>query len=300
MDTFLTLKQLQAVLKENNISPRKELGQNFLIDRNMRNKILSFAEITGKDTVVEIGAGLGALTGAIAEKAGFVYAFEKDNKLAGILKNRLECNNRIKIIEKDFLDLDQDFFCSAGKIKIIGNLPYYVASPILFRLLKFRKYWNMAIVMIPEDVAIRIVAKTGDKNFGLMAVLFSMLTGCSICCRVPGSVFYPEPEIRSVVMKIAPESKFETEIKDKEIFWTVLPGLFAQRRKNILNVLSRSFRIEKKQALLILRKAQIEPDLRSHQLKIHNIIKLVEQILETKSRSELIQFDHLKEKSKII
>lgn len=278
MDTFLTLRKLQAVLKENNIYPRKELGQNFLVDRNIRDKIISFAELNKNDTVVEIGCGLGALTGVLAEKAGFVYGFEKDKNLADILKNKLANINNIKIEEKDFLKIPDDFFVFKENIKVIGNLPYCAASQILFKLIEIRKHLKLAVVMLPEDVAIKIIAKTGDKNFGLMAVLFSLFTKSSICHRVPGSVFYPEPEIKSVVMKIIPEEKFKNSIKNYDVFLSILPGIFTGRRKNILNVMCKSFNLDKETVLSILKQAQIEPFLRSHQLKIEEIIKLTENI----------------------
>lgn len=298
MDTFLTPTQLLETLRKNKIIPRKQLGQNFLIDKNIRNKIISFAEITKEDIVVEIGSGLGALTGILAEKAGSVYAFEKDRKLASILKNKITDIPNIHIEEKDFLDVDEIFFKSLKtRVKVIGNLPYYIASPILFKLLKLKNYLKMAIVMVPEDVAIRIVSKTGDRNFGFMAVLFSLLSECSIIYRVSGSVFYPEPEIRSVIMKVVPKEKPEKEV-NQEIFWMIAEKIFTRRRKNILNVLSKSFNINKNLTLSILEQARIKPALRSHQLEIDDIVKLVHVILKAKN-SENCKFDLLGEKDKI-
>ncbi|HOC02419.1 MAG TPA: rRNA adenine dimethyltransferase family protein, partial [bacterium] len=159
MDTFLTLNKLQTLLRRNNINPRKNLGQSFLIDKNIRNKILSFIEINKDDTIVEIGSGTGALTGILGEKAGIVYAFEKDEKLADILQKEVANYPEIKIIKKDFLDVDGSFFKQIKKrVKIVGNLPYYAVSPILFKLFDIRQYWNTALVMVPEEVATRIIA----------------------------------------------------------------------------------------------------------------------------------------------
>ncbi|HOK80429.1 MAG TPA: 16S rRNA (adenine(1518)-N(6)/adenine(1519)-N(6))-dimethyltransferase RsmA [bacterium] len=285
MDTLLTIKQLQQILASHKIFPKKQLGQNFLIDRNIRDKIISFAGITKNDIVVEIGPGLGALTGTIAEKAKFVYGFEKDRKLVKILLNMVSNLPNVFIEEKDFLELDEGFFRKfENKIKIIGNLPYYVASPILFKFLEIRDYWQLAVVMIPEEVAIRIIAKPGDKNFGLMAVLFSLLTNCSICYKVRGSVFYPEPEINSVVMKILSREKPTIDIKNLEAFWKILPKLYMQRRKTILNVVSNSFKLDKKIAASVVQKAGIQPSLRSHQIEIDKMLTLVERISEIKNR----------------
>ncbi|MGB9643159.1 MAG: 16S rRNA (adenine(1518)-N(6)/adenine(1519)-N(6))-dimethyltransferase RsmA [Candidatus Ratteibacteria bacterium] len=284
MDTLLTIKQLQQLLASNKIFPKKQLGQNFLIDRNIRDKIVSFANITKNDIVVEIGPGLGALTGTIAEKAKFVYGFEKDRKLVKILHNIVSNLSNVFIEEKDFLELDENFFRKfESKIKVIGNLPYYVASPILFKLLEIRNYWQLAVVMIPEEVAIRIISKPGDKNFGLMAVLFSLLTNCSICYKVSGSVFYPEPEINSVIMRILSREKPDIEIKNPETFWEILPKLYIQRRKTILNVVSNSFKLDKNSADTILKKAGIQPTLRSHQIELDKMLTLVERIAEVKN-----------------
>ncbi|MCM8788554.1 MAG: 16S rRNA (adenine(1518)-N(6)/adenine(1519)-N(6))-dimethyltransferase RsmA [Candidatus Omnitrophica bacterium] len=278
--------------------PKRRLGQHFLIDKNILNKIIQAANLTKDDSFVEIGAGLGALTGSLVEKAGFVYAFEKDRKIADILKKRFEGISNIYIEEKDFLEFDWDSLMFKNRIKIIGNLPYYIASPILFKLLKFKQFWEMAVVMIPEEVATKIVAKTGDKSFGLMSVVFSLLTSCSICYRIPASVFYPEPEIKSVVMKITPEKKSEIEKINQKVLWSILPGLFVQRRKNILNVLSKSFKIDKNTVLSILEKIQIEPSLRSHQLKLDQVIKIAEQIAKMRE-SEKFNLTALEKKDKI-
>ncbi len=138
----------------------------------------------------------------------------------------------------------------------------------------------MAIVMVPEDVAIRIVAKPGDRNFGFMSMAFSLLSECSIVYRVSGSVFYPEPEVTSVVMKIIPVERIGSKM-DQELFWIISQKLFIQRRKNMLNVLSKSFEIDKNTALSILNQASIEPTLRSHQLEIDKIVKLIQLISKT-------------------
>ncbi|MCM8817060.1 MAG: 16S rRNA (adenine(1518)-N(6)/adenine(1519)-N(6))-dimethyltransferase RsmA [Candidatus Omnitrophica bacterium] len=287
MDTFLTITQILETLKKNKITPNKQLGQNFLIDKNIREKIISFAEIEKQDIVVEIGCGLGALTGILAEKAEFVYAFEKDRKLASILRNKIEGLSNIKIEEKDFLEVEEKYFSSLKtRVKIIGNLPYYIASPILFKLLKLRKYIKLAVVMVPEDVATRIVAKTGDKNFGVMAALFSLFSHCFIVYRVSRTVFYPTPEITSVIMKIIPVEKFESELT-QDIFWKTLEKLFIQKRKNILNVISKSFKIDKNTAQSILEQAKITPTLRSHQLEIDQIVRLVHLM----SKAKLKNFD---------
>ncbi|HON04920.1 MAG TPA: 16S rRNA (adenine(1518)-N(6)/adenine(1519)-N(6))-dimethyltransferase RsmA [Candidatus Ratteibacteria bacterium] len=279
MDTFLTLNKLQTLLRRNNINPRKNLGQSFLIDKNIRNKILSFIEINKDDTIVEIGSGTGALTGILGEKAGIVYAFEKDEKLADILQKEVANYPEIKIIKKDFLDVDGSFFKQIKKrVKIVGNLPYYAVSPILFKLFDIRQYWNTALVMVPEEVATRIIAKTGDKNFGIMAFLFSLLTKCSICYKIKGSAFYPEPEITSVVMKISMLDKPSIEIKNQEDFWRTVPKLFVQKRKTVLNVLRNSFHMSRETAESILRDTGIKQELRTHQIEIPTLIKLIEAI----------------------
>ena len=277
---FLTLNKLKELLEKENIKPNKILGQHFLIDKNVRNKIIVFAELTPEDTVIEIGPGFGELTGSIAEKAGRVYGFEKDQHVADVLKKRFAEKENVEVIVKDFLDVEDSFFKNiAGNVKIIGNLPYYVASPILFKLLKLRNYWKSALVSLPEEVSKRIIATPGEKNFGLMAVLFSLYTNTKVCYKIGKKVFYPIPEVNSVFLCIAPLKKTSVPIPDEEIFWKIVPSLFLYRRKTLQNVLTLVLKINKQEVKIILEKAWIKPSLRSHQLRLEQLIKLSEAIL---------------------
>ncbi|MCL5674254.1 MAG: 16S rRNA (adenine(1518)-N(6)/adenine(1519)-N(6))-dimethyltransferase RsmA [Candidatus Omnitrophica bacterium] len=277
---FLTLNKLKELLKNEGIKPNKILGQHFLIDKNVRDKIIGFAELTSTDTVIEIGPGFGELTESITEKAGRVYGFEKDRHIAGILKKRFAEKENVRIIIQDFLDVEASFFKDfEGNLKIIGNLPYYVASPILFKLLKLRNYWESALVSLPEEVSKRIIAAPGEKDFGLMAVLFSLYTDTKVCYKIGKKVFYPVPDVKSVFLCIKPLKKPSVPIPDEETFWKIIPSIFLYRRKTIQNVLAHVLKIKKQDIKIILEKSGIKPSLRSHQLNLEQLIKLSDVIL---------------------
>ncbi len=276
---FLTLNKLKDLLKKEGLKPNKILGQHFLIDKNTRDKIIKFAELTSADTVIEIGPGLGELTESIAEKAIKVYGFEKDPHIAALLKKRFSGKENVEIIIKDFLSVEDSFFKGfPNNLKIIGNLPYYIASPILFKLLKLRRYWNLALVSVPEEVSKRIVANQGEKDFGLMAVLFSLYTQTRACYKLGKRVFYPIPAVNSIFLSIKSLKNPSIPIPDEEIFWKILPSIFLFKRKTIQNVLAQVLKIKKADTQILLENADIKPFLRSHQLTLKQMITLVEAI----------------------
>ncbi|MCL5409006.1 MAG: 16S rRNA (adenine(1518)-N(6)/adenine(1519)-N(6))-dimethyltransferase RsmA [Candidatus Omnitrophica bacterium] len=292
-DEFLTLNKLKELLKKEGIKPNKILGQHFLIDRNVRDKIIDFAQLNPDDIVIEIGSGLGEITEGIAKQVKKVYGFEKDPHIADILKKRLAEKENVEIIIKDFLDMEESFFKNIAvnnNIKIIGNLPYYIASPILFNLLKFRNYWNLALVSLPQEVSKKIIAVSGEKDFGFMAVLFSLYTQTRICYKLGKTIFYPMPKVTSVFLSIKPLKTPSVFIPDEKMFWEIIPTLFLYKRKTIQNVLGKTWKINKNDLKTILEKSDINPLLRSHQLNLDQMIKLVNTYkpLTTKNKNIII------------
>ena len=278
---FLTLNRLRDLLEREGIKPNKILGQNFLIDRNVRNKILTFADLEKEDTVVEIGPGLGSLTEGMAGKVKKIYAFEKDPKIAEIARTMFEEDPSIEIITKNFLDVDEMMFKNTGgKVKIIGNLPYCVASPILFKLLELKSYWKFALVSLPEEVARRVVAVPGEKDFGLLAVLFSIYARAETRYRLGKRVFYPIPEVNSVFIAIEPLEKPKIFIRNEDDFRKEVPFIFRYRRKSILNVLGYILKQEKDFIKTRLDEIRVNPDLRSHQLSLEQISGIADLITD--------------------
>lgn len=226
------------ILRTRAIRPRKRLGQSFLQDLNIVNKIVDFADIRPDETVVEIGAGLGIMTGLIAQKARRVIALEVDPSMIAVLKERLQCFHNVDVVETDVLKFD--FFSAlphdpSEKLKIIGNVPYHISSPILFHLMDFRGCISQMVLMLQKEVADRIRAVPGRKDYGIPSVIVSMFCRTQRLMDVPASCFYPEPKVVSSILKIGVREKPLIDAGDEELFRKIVRLAFAKRRKTLVN-----------------------------------------------------------------
>jgi len=228
----------KEILRTHGIRPRKRLGQSFLQDLNIANKIVDFADIQTGETVVEIGAGLGIMTGLMAAKARRVIALEIDPFMIDILKERLQCFDNVDIVETDVLKFDFFSACApdtSEKLKIVGNIPYHISSPILFRLLDFRKRISWMFLMLQKEVADRIRALPGGKDYGIPSVITAMFCDAQRLMDVPASCFYPEPKVVSSILKIGVREKPVIDLQNEEMFCRIVRLSFAKRRKTLLN-----------------------------------------------------------------
>jgi len=204
------------ILRNRGIRPRKHLGQSFLQDLNIANKIVDCADIRTDETVVEIGAGLGIMTGLMAVKARRVVALDVDPIMIGILRERLASFDNVEVVETDVLKYD--FFSvlppqSSEKLKIVGNLPYHISSPILFRLIDFRRCISRMVLMLQKEVFCRTER----------------------LLNVPAGCFYPEPKVVSSVLKLGVREKPLVNLKDEALFCKIVRLAFAKRRKTLVN-----------------------------------------------------------------
>jgi len=224
------------ILKRHRIRPVKRLGQSFLVDNNITSRIVDASKIGRDDTVVEIGAGLGAMTSMIAERAKKVIALEIDPKLVNVLIEELKEMSNIEIIHTDVLRYD---FSSPlggnGKIKVIGNIPYNVSSQILFRLIEFRDHISSATLMFQKEVADRIAAVPGTKEYGILSVIIPMYAVLSTIMTVPPLCFHPKPKVDSSVLKMDMREKPLFELSDQNIFLKTVKTAFSKRRKTLAN-----------------------------------------------------------------
>lgn len=226
------------ILKEHGIRPRKRLGQAFLQDPNVLRRIVAAAGICSDETVVEIGAGLGIMTEVMAARAGRVIAVEVDPLLAGILRERLRGWKNVDIVEMDVLEYDFSSALSdrrSAKIKVVGNLPYQISSPILFRLLDSRPVVSMAVLMLQKEVVDRITAAPGTKDYGIPSVMISMYCRTRRLMDVPGSCFYPAPRVDSSVVELTMREEPLVSLVEDEAFRCVVRTAFSRRRKTLLN-----------------------------------------------------------------
>lgn len=281
---FLILRKLREVIEKEGIDIKKNLGQHFLIDRNSRDKLLSFADLKKTDIVVEIGPGLGSLTEGIVGKVKEYYGFEIDEKFCKFLKEIFGKFKNVHIINRDFLSTDEKWWNSfKGKVKVIGNTPYYLSTPILFHILKFYKKIKMALLTVQKEVGERFVATPGSKKYSSISVLLYIYTDSKICYPLKKDVFYPKPKVESVAIKIVPLKKPRINIEDEKKFWDFLPFIFSYRRKKIPNVVKKVFKIEKGIFERKLIENQLSPEKRVEEFypeQIYQIFEIIKKIKE--------------------
>ena len=265
--------------------PRKRFGQNFLVDRNVLNKILDAAEISEGDPVLEVGPGAGTLTQALAERGAKVVAVEVDRDLVAILSEVLEGSNA-EVINADILSLNlpqflQDHFGSM-KVKVLGNLPYYITSPIIGDLLMARSQVERIVLMAQKEVAERLKASPGTKDFGSMSVFVQYYAEVEVIAHVSRNVFLPPPDVSSAIVRLTPRERPPVEVPSDELFFDVVHCAFGQRRKTLLNSLSdcQALGLTKEQVSQVLQKAHIEPSRRAETLSLEEFAAIAQAIAD--------------------
>jgi 16S rRNA (adenine1518-N6/adenine1519-N6)-dimethyltransferase len=229
---------VRKMLSQYDIHPRKRLGQSFLEDMNIIRRIVALAEPAEGETIVEIGAGLGFMTEELAKRAGRVIAVEVDPRLAAVLRERFIGQDRVEVVETDVLKYDFSSAGSGERIKVVGNIPYHISSPILFRLLDFRRSISSMLLMFQKELADRIAAPPGTKDYGIPSVMVARYTRAVCELTVPPTCFYPVPDVVSSVLRIVVRQ--EPDLPDEAIFSGIVRAAFAQRRKTLWNNLRRS------------------------------------------------------------
>ncbi|QQY79886.1 dimethyladenosine transferase [Keratinibaculum paraultunense] len=269
-------KYVKEILDKYGFKFSKSLGQNFLIDGNIVRKISQIANITDKDCVLEIGPGIGTLTEELALNAKKVVAVEIDEKLLPILEETLQAHDNVEIIHGDILNMDItkiiDEHMDGGPIKVVANLPYYVTTPIIAKLLEEDLNIHSIVVMVQKEVGERMIASPGSKQYGSLSVFVSFYTYPEIKMDVPKTVFMPQPKVDSVVIKL--NMKEELPKVDRKVFFKVVRSAFGKRRKTILNALSSGLGVEKETIREVLESLNISTNIRAENLKIEDFIKI--------------------------
>lgn len=266
-------EQVKDILRKRGMSVRKKYGQNFLIDRNIVDKIMKVASIKQDDTVVEIGPGLGALTFELSKRAKRVIAYEIDAGLAGYLQEELRSSDNVLVVQKDFLEVELDV---PESIKVISNLPYYITTPILFQLLESKQDIDSIVVMMQKEVAERLVAKPRTKQYNALSVILQFLAEVKIEFHVPKTCFYPVPDVDSSIIqiKIKPE-RHEISAAD---FIAFVKNAFHQRRKTLLNNVASAYHLKKPFIEVMLEETKHSPSVRAEELSLEQFIELYEYI----------------------
>lgn len=272
----------KEILGKYGFSFKKSLGQNFLIDPNILRNITEYAGLSEKTAAIEIGPGIGALTEHLARTSGKVVAFEIDQRLIPILGDTLSPYKNVKIINEDILEADVEAiinkeFEGFEDIMVVANLPYYVTTPIILKLLMERLPIRGICVMLQKEVGDRISAQPGTKAYGSLSIAIQYYTEAEMVMTVPKTVFMPQPNVDSAVIRLTKREKPPVEVISEDFFFTVTRSSFAQRRKTILNNLSSQLPQgkEKKDMILeALSSAGIEPTRRGETLSIQEFGRL--------------------------
>jgi 16S rRNA (adenine1518-N6/adenine1519-N6)-dimethyltransferase len=289
MRDIATPTRTKEILKKYGFSFKKSLGQNFLIDLNILSKIVDSAELTKEKGAIEIGPGIGALTEQLARRAGKVVAIEIDQRLLPILADTLSPYPHAEVIHGDVLEMDlisliREKFKDQEKVSVVANLPYYVTSAILMKLLEERLPLENIVVMIQKEVAERIAAAPGSKAYGALSVLAQFYAEAELVTIVPHSVFIPQPNVDSAVLRLRIREKPAVEVASESMFYRVVKASFAQRRKTLANnLMNNLFGKDKKEEMLrVLEEAGIDPARRGETLSIEEFARLSNLISGTR------------------
>jgi len=263
----------------------KSLGQNFLIDENMVDKILDGATLTENDVVLEIGPGIGVMTQAMSQRVKKVVSVEIDSALIPVLDYTLEGCDNVKVIHNDVLNVDlhklieEEF--DGQRPKVVANLPYYVTTPIVMKFLEEHIPVTDIVIMIQKEVADRMASEPSNKTYGALSVAVQYYCNVSMVARVPKGVFMPQPGVDSAVVRLAIRDEKPVSLIDEAIFFNTVRDAFGKRRKTLLNALS-SGRLGLEKALCreVLESASIDPKRRGETLSIDEFATLANAIAE--------------------
>lgn len=286
IEEISTPRRTKEIISRHGFSFKKSLGQNFLIDQNILYKIVEAAGLDKDKGALEIGPGIGALTEKLAQTAGAVTAVEIDQRLIPILKEVLEPYPNVRVHHGDVLKVDlqelfREHFDGVSKVSVVANLPYYVTTPILMKLLEEKLPLENIVVMIQKEVAVRMAASPGSKDYGSLSIAVQYYSEPKLVCTVPHTVFIPQPNVESAVIRLQVRENPPVEVDDEAHFFEVVQASFAQRRKTIANNLkSRFFSGEGRERLeQLLQEAEIEPSRRGETLSIEEYARLSRVLL---------------------
>jgi 16S rRNA (adenine1518-N6/adenine1519-N6)-dimethyltransferase len=274
---------IKKILQENDLRPSKSLGQNFLADKNIIHNLLEKAGIREKDLVIEIGPGLGVLTRELCQRAGMVLAVEIDKHLIPILEEVLEEYPNKEILHQDILKVNlqqriQDIRLPDGQvpeaIKVVANLPYYITTPILMKLLEDKLPLSSITVMMQKEVAERLMAKPGTKEYGAITLAVQYYGQCKILLSVPKEVFFPQPKVDSTVIQIVLQERvFDSQVEETILFG-LIKAAFGKRRKTLLNGLTGAFGLSKDEVKALLETVGIQENRRGETLSLEEYMNL--------------------------
>lgn len=276
------LEETKLIMKKYNIKPNKDWGQNFLIDNNAIEDIVDGADIEKDDLVIEIGPGIGSMTKYLLEKAKKVICIELDKKMVRILNDRFISHNNIELINEDVLKIDLAKIIKEEKeknkiknVKVVANLPYYITTPIVMKLVENNLDIYSITIMIQKEVADRLIEIPGGKNTGAITyTIYYYCEGTKIR-DVSNTSFIPMPDVVSEVINLKLRKKPAVDVKNKKILFNLIKSSFMQRRKTLLNALLNTGAFKtKEEGIKILKKLNLKEDIRAEKLTLEDFAKI--------------------------
>ena len=267
-------RQVRDFFALNHTRPKKQLGQNFLVNPEILEIIAEAGELTNTDTVIEIGAGLGCLTDALAQRAKRVIAVEVDELLHKALVAQFRTDSQVQLLNADILKLDFDVLLVDGTrtvpttFKVIANLPYSITTPILWKLIDHHKQIHSCVLMMQKEVAERIVAEPGGKDYGALTIGVAYRTDATLIATLSPENFYPAPKVDSALLKLTMRENPKVKVENEEFFFKVVRTAFRTRRKMLKNSLVRSRLVSAKVLETAFEELGIAPERRAETLDI--------------------------------
>ena len=276
-------EETKFLIKKYNINANKNLGQNFLIDEQVVENIIEAAKISKEDVVIEIGPGLGTLTNKLLEKAKKVIAIELDNKMINILKDRFLLYNNFILVNEDVLKINFEKLINEqniekNTIKIVANLPYYITTPIIMKLLEEKVPAKSITVMIQKEVADRLTAIPGEKETGAITYCVYYYCEPQKIMVVPNNSFIPAPQVSSEVITLNIRNSAPVQLKDEKRFFQIIKASFMQRRKTLINGLANSGIASKEQIKEVLNSLGLPENIRGENLKIEQFAEIANKL----------------------
>lgn len=278
-------KETMFLLKKYHITANKSLGQNFLIDDNVIEEIVNSSNITKNDLVIEIGPGLGNLTKNLLEKAKKVVAIELDDRMLNILNERFYLYSNFEIIHEDVLKVNLEQLIREEKekneiesVKIVANLPYYITTPIIMKLLEDKLDIESITVMVQKEVAKRLTAMPGEKLAGAITYSVNYYCEAKEVVEVSKDCFIPAPEVDSEVIKLILRKETPVKVENEEILFKLIKNSFMQRRKTFINGVSNGGLIDKESLKKILNEMNINENIRGENLSLNQFAQIANKI----------------------
>lgn len=282
-----TLKETKSILNKYGLKANKRFGQNFLVDDNILNNIVEVSNIKQNELITEIGPGLGNLTNYILSNATYSLLIEVDNNMIKVINDRFKDYDNYTLISQDILkvNIDEEILKIEEKnkikftnVKVVANLPYYITTPIIFKLLQDSKRISEVIVMVQKEVAQRMVAQSNTKDYGILTLMVQYLSDASIAFLVPKESFIPAPNVTSAIIVLKKNKKYK--VKNEEVFIKLVHCAFAQRRKTMINSLfSTNFKnLSKEELNILFEKLDIDKNVRAEQLDINDFIRICDML----------------------